>query len=287
MGLQTASETARNVARHRAAHLLLDGDPKILIDTYARDLAGHRTDADLLATLAEVSRLPSFPRMRALFVVRQRFVEDELFRSMAWGIAQYVILGAGLDAFVFRHPDHAGSLHVFEVDHPASQNWKREQLANLGIPLPANLTFVSVDFETEALGHRLVSEGLDRSRLAFFSWMGVIQYLPIEAVRKTLREIARLTMPGSELVLQSIPPAETLALDEGSVVLAEAARAGRLGEPWQTFLETSALEELLAIEGFETVGHLSATAANERYLSGRSDGLNVPGYFRVTTARLR
>src|SRR6185312_4336837 len=62
--------------------------------------------------------------MRAWLVARSRYAEDQLSRAVARGVRQYVLLGAGLDTFAHRnpHPD----LQVFEVDHPATQQWKRE-----------------------------------------------------------------------------------------------------------------------------------------------------------------
>lgn len=60
--------------------------------------------------------------------VRSRFAEDLVTEAMARGIEQYVILGAGLDSFAYRRGDLLDRLRVFEVDHPASQGWKRRRL---------------------------------------------------------------------------------------------------------------------------------------------------------------
>ena len=47
----------------------------------------------------------------------------------ARGATQYVILGAGLDTFAYRNPYAESALRVFEVDFPATQEWKRAQSA--------------------------------------------------------------------------------------------------------------------------------------------------------------
>jgi hypothetical protein len=44
------------------------------------------------------------------------------------GVRQYVIFGAGLDTFGYRNPYAEPRLRVFEVDHPATQSWKRMRL---------------------------------------------------------------------------------------------------------------------------------------------------------------
>ena len=42
-----------------------------------------------------------------------------------------MILGAGMDTFAFRRPEMLEQLQVFEVDHPATQGFKRQRLSEL------------------------------------------------------------------------------------------------------------------------------------------------------------
>ena len=51
---------------------------------------------------------------------------------------QYVILGAGLDSFAYRNPFPPAALHVYEIDHPDTQTWKRQRLRDAGIELPSH-----------------------------------------------------------------------------------------------------------------------------------------------------
>src|SRR5262245_5054352 len=105
--------------------------------------------------------------------VRARLEEDVVEGAACAGIRQYAILGAGLDSFAYRRPDLLAGLRVFEVDHPASQAWKRERLAELGVDLPANLVFAAVDFERQTLRAGLQAAGFDFTARAVFSWVGV------------------------------------------------------------------------------------------------------------------
>jgi len=82
-----------------------------------------------------------------------------------------VVLGAGLDTFAYRNP-FGGRLRVFEVDHPATQAWKRRRLAEAGIAAPGDLIYAPVDFERENLSEQLARAGLDPGVRTFFTWLG-------------------------------------------------------------------------------------------------------------------
>lgn len=142
------SATAIANAMTRAAHLLLDNDPKIFADTLALELSGVGDEAALRANLnalvEEIARSSTldfaqalFREFRALQALRSRYTEDELEKALQQGISQYVILGAGLDSFAYRRQDLSGDVWVFELDYPATQQWKRERLRELHIALPS------------------------------------------------------------------------------------------------------------------------------------------------------
>src|SRR5262249_61130663 len=92
--------------------------------------------------------------MPLVIAARSRLSEDALAASVARGVRQVVVLGAGLDTFSLRNPYAEQGVRVFEVDHPATQAWKRERLREAGLALPASLTFPPVDFEPQGLAHR-------------------------------------------------------------------------------------------------------------------------------------
>src|ERR1700729_1990211 len=196
------SKTAHRVAIRRAAHQLLD-QPKVLDDPLALRIIGTETAQELRSNPKEHH---AFSRaFRAFMAARSRYAEDELARAVAQGVTQYVILGAGLDTFAYRNP-HPG-LRVFEIDHPATQAWKRGQLQAAGIPIPPSLTFVPIDFEKQTLADGLARSGLNANAPAFFSWLGVTPYLTREACMTTLSVIAKMSA-GSGVVFDfAIDPA--------------------------------------------------------------------------------
>src|SRR5207237_10607749 len=119
---------------------------------------------------------------------------------------QAVILGAGLDTFSLRNPHAALGLRVFEVDHPATQAWKRERLLEANLPIPAMLSFAPVDFTHQNLSDELVAAGFQATQPAFFCWLGVVPYLRRDAISAILQFVASL--PGAEVVFDYSEPLE-------------------------------------------------------------------------------
>src|SRR4051812_18634312 len=145
------SRTALGAAGLRAAHQVLDG-AAIFADPLALRILG--VDADALLREAEAESDPYRQRLRWFIAARSRIADDALAAALKRGTGQLVVLGAGLDTTAWRVPP-SQQLRIFEVDHPATQSWKRERLRQVGMPLPAGLTFVAVDFE-----HATLAEGL-------------------------------------------------------------------------------------------------------------------------------
>jgi methyltransferase (TIGR00027 family) len=282
------SQTAISCALLRAAHYLLDDAPKILADPFARDLVGLASDEELRKALDAdaYAQLPDFPRLRTVFALRSRYAEDELGMAIQRGISQYVILGAGLDSFPYRRGDLMHVLRVYEVDRPASQLWKRARVAELGIAVPPTLHYVPIDLQHATLSSGLATGGVTRDAKAFFSWLGVTQYLPRDAVLNTLREIASAAAPGSELVVQFVVPPATLTRKDADLVTALAEIAASIGEPYQSFFEPEDLEDCLQQIGFGEIVHFGSEQGTERYLLRRTDGLRLPGHFRMIKARV-
>src|SRR4029077_18672202 len=127
------SRTAERVAMRRAAHQLLD-HPRIHDDPLALTILGDARAAALRADRGWFEDDVMAPVLRAFLAVRSRLAEDALAQAVAAGVRKYVVLGAGLDTFPHRNPYPA--LRVFEVDHPATQAWKRQRLADAHIAVP-------------------------------------------------------------------------------------------------------------------------------------------------------
>ena len=276
MDKPNASQTAIRVATLRAAHQILDGEPKILVDPIS---VGFFAQASETAIRADAARLMAAPmrRIRANFVLRSRFAEDHLAEAVARGVDQYLILGAGLDTFSYRQPSWARSLHIVEIDHPASQAFKLASLADAGIAIPENVEYLAVDFARGTLSDKLIGAQLDEAKPVFISWLGVTQYLPREALLETLRTLAGWH-GGAEVALTYIEAdRSTLDADARKAMDNAEARALASGEPWLSKFGPDEFTELLTQAGFVHVEHLSIEAATHRYFRDRADGLRPAG----------
>lgn len=189
------------------------------------------------------------------------------------GIAQYVILGAGLDTFVQRRPDVASRLRVFEVDQPGTQAWKKQRLDELGYETPEWLRFVPVDFEGGvSWWDQLLAAGFDESEPAVVASTGVSVYLTREAIDATLRTVAGFAL-GSTLVVSFMVPSDLVDTDERPALRSAERGARAAGTPWVSFFEPTEILELTRGAGFPQVRHVSAAELAECYFRGRSDHL--------------
>ena len=241
--------------------------PPVMHDPVAVQLIGPEHAKDM-----ERAKHPVGRDFRAFMAARSRLAEDQLGRAVANGVKQYVVLGAGLDTFAYRNPFPA--LRVFEVDFPATQEWKRQMLAEAAVPLPANLTFVPLDFEHKALGDGLREAGFDAGAAAFFGWLGVVPYLTVDAFRATLTTIARLPA-GSGVTFDSMFPPQSLTPKRRHRFDLLAERVASAGEPFRLFFDQEELEEELREAGFSSVEQVDTDGLNELYFKDRVDRLKL------------
>jgi methyltransferase (TIGR00027 family) len=270
----TPSRTAFRVANRRAAHQLLDR-PLVFEGPLAVRIVGGRVDT---------KESPMSSALRAFMAVRSRFAEDRLRKAVSRGAEQYVLLGAGLDTFAYRNPF---PIRVFEVDHPATQAWKRELLEEAGIAPAEAATFVAVDFERDDLRQCLAESGFDLREPAFFSWLGVTPYLTREAFDETLEFLAS-TARESGVAFDWCVDLAMLSATERMAVEALAARVANVGEPFHLFFRPEDLAGSLRAAGFDDIETMGRDDINACYFADRNDGLHVPGAAaRLTCATKR
>jgi methyltransferase (TIGR00027 family) len=272
-----ASKTALRVAHRRAVHQVLD-KPCVLTDPVAIPLLGSEFRYDPVREMRPFARA-----FRAFMAARSRYAEDRLAASVALGVRQYVILGAGLDTFAYRNP--FPQPRVFEVDFPATQEWKRVLLSAAAIPAPVNLTFVPLDFEHMTLAAGLAGAGFDSGKPAFFGWLGVVPYLTLAAFRATLETIAALPAGTAVSFDYGVSP-DTLSVLHRMTFRALARRVAKAGEPFQLLFTPEQLDAEFVRAGFGRSEQLGGAELNKLYFAQRSDGLKLPtpGLGRLATA---
>lgn len=262
--------TAVRVALWRALHLEIDPKPHILTDELGSQLVaeeGWRNRPDMN---------PNFSKpMRASIVGRARFIEDMVEDQARHSVTQYVILGAGLDTFAQRRPEMASRLHIFEVDQPGPQAWKKKRLAELGFATPEWLHFVPVDFEGgQSWWDQLIAAGFDTRKPAFVVSTGVSMYLTKEANMATLRQIAKLA-PNSTLAMTFMLSLDLLGPEERSSMEFVMKRAAEAGTPFLSLFSPSDIVEMAKHCGFSSSQYVSAQDLYLRYFASRKDGLRA------------
>jgi methyltransferase (TIGR00027 family) len=272
--LRHASRTALGVAALRAVHQTMDGEPKVLDDPIAVLLLDDDGRQMLEAKPTRIHE-PDIVAMRSRVVLRSRFAEERMAEAVRRGVCQCVILGAGFDTFAYRQPDWARRLRIYEVDHHASQTEKRRRLQKAGVPLPSNLEFVAIDFESVSLRDGLRASSLDFSQPTFFSCLGVLVYLTREAVDAIFALVAGFPV-GSEIVF-------TFSTSD-AVSSSLADKVKLLGEPWRTHFEPDALTRDLRALGFSKISFLTTDEAEQAYFLGRNDGLHAPRNASIAAA---
>jgi methyltransferase (TIGR00027 family) len=274
------SQTAMATAFLRALHRVADDAPLVFDDELAARLLPdyQRRFLERLGVLPR-SWLRTFRQrrygltpVRAQVVVRARYCEDALEAARAAGAARYVILSAGLDTFGLRHAGADEPFPVVEVDHPATQAWKREWLASQALPTGA-VDYRAVDFEREDL-----REVLDPpAQPQFISWLGTTYYLSRDAISATLSALAELSPPGSRLVADywRKPPLYEVS---SALLLGTRLATALQQEPMRCFLEPAEFEALAATSGWRIRENCAPEIQNQRYLYQRQDGLAVPAF---------
>jgi methyltransferase (TIGR00027 family) len=272
------SRTALMIARQRAAHQVLDHG-SILYDPFAMKILREQ-EKDVLQ-FANQHPLASIGRL--ITTARSRIAEDALSRAVERGVRQVVILGAGLDTFALRNPHGAQQIRIYEVDHAATQAWKRQRLGEAQIALPPWLILVPVDFERDDLGEKLVAAGFEQNLPAFFTWLGVVPYLTEDAIGRTLNYMS--SIQNSEVVFDYTEPPEAFSEEMRETVTKRTEQLEKIGERWASRFEPVGMAAMLRSHGFCAIEDISFQEIASRF--GRSVQGLAPGHAGVHVVHAR
>jgi len=293
------SRTALVTALIRSLHARADPHP-ILVDEWGdklvpdsvRDRIAERAVQETGVAHASKAQAvdawlhsnPAYARV----IARSRYTEDSLAAAVAAGTRQYVLVGAGLDSYALRVPANAQDISIFEIDHPATQAYKLERIAQCGLEPPSRAQFLAADLGVETVEQVLARSTFDRTQRAFFSWLGVTMYLTREANLACLGSIARAAAPGSELVFTYIDQA-AFAVDSGEsggVFTQMQRRVASVGEPFLSGFDPSALADELLCLGLQVQEDLGNRQLLRRFDPQGISGLSGDGgYGRIAKVR--
>ncbi len=222
------------------------------------------------------------PGATGFIAVRERYIDDFLLAGLAAGLEQVVILGAGFDTRAYRIPGIEVT-RVFEIDHPNTQQVKLERLQRAIATLPANVTFVPVDFNTQTLEQRLLASGYNPRAKTFFLWQGVTYFLTEEGVDSTLAFIAHHSGPGSAVIFDYFY--QEVFSDPNRADVKALRRAARIsGEEYMFGIQRGGVEAFLTQRGFRDVTDLTLEALKQRYFTGPNAARAVPTGMAIASA---
>jgi methyltransferase (TIGR00027 family) len=279
-----SSLTAQGIAIVRAIESNKPAEQRICYDPYARRMVSsalfHFVNFFDKLGYADLRG----PGVMEFLVVRERYIDDYLEKSLANGLDQLVILGAGYDARAYRFAGLLAGVKVFEVDHPATQEAKLASLKKIFGCAPEYVVYVPVDFNTQSLEKRLKESGYNPELKTLFIMQGVTQYLTPEAMDDTLRLIANSSGPGSSLIFDYM----YTSLLDGTLKHGEVSNMRRnrwlSGEELSYGIPEGQITGYLEQRGFCDVHNADCQELQETHFTGPNAGRTVADGYAIASA---
>ena len=261
------ASTADWVAGARALHRR--EAVRMIDDPFAALLCGGRLRMVLRFRLLEwivVERLlGDMKPVTMCILMRARYAEQALESAMARGVAQYVIVGAGMDSFAFRRPDLLGRLDVFEIDQPAMQQTKRDRLRKAGLQIPPQLHFIPADLERVSLVDALSGSNFHMARPAVLSLLGLTYYLKPETLAHTLGSIATHLAADSQVVFDYLLDVESMSSEQRDMRQRMKEFVARRGEPMLGAYSRTEMSALAAAADLAEAENIALIELQRRY----------------------
>ena len=216
---------------------------------------------------------------------RTRYIDDVLQRSLAGGLDQVVILGAGFDTRAYRISG-MDRVRVFEVDLPGACEAKQSRLESVLGSVPQHVALVGMDFDRQDLGKMLSASGFQTGQRTLFIWEGVTQYITAEAVSHTLEFVSRVSGAGSSIVFTYVRRGIIDGTDRPEWMGSFLAFAGKVGSPMIFGLDRAELEPYLSERDLELVEDVGVADYQELYLRPLGRKLDVFDGERCAFARV-
>lgn len=259
------SRTAEGVAAFRAVESMLPADERICYDPYAVRFISP-------ARLSWLSAHPDdfFPGLANTIVARVRYFDGIVRAAAGDGLEQLIIMGAGYDSRAYRIEELVGKVRVFEIDHPDTQQIKKEKIREIFGSLPDHVIYVPVDFETQELGTRLQECGYSKIKTTLFVMEGLVMYLLPAAVDEMLSFITHNSGSGSAVLFDCSMEPES-DVESGSEVRRNLREfTTRHGEPIKFAIPREGIDPFLARRGFSRVRTVTSSEYQRMYFHGKN-----------------
>lgn len=263
---------AELIALHRVAESAFPEGKRICYDPYAIYFVDQETVEYARKNPEKAKEMREhyerlFPGLANSIRARVRYFDDFVKASIDEGLQQLVILGAGYDTRAYRI-EGMNKIKVFEVDHPATQIAKIGKIEKIFGGLPEHIVYVSVDFESDDLGLKLLEKGYDKSQKTLFVMEGLVMYIPPKAVDETLLFIAKNSGKGSAIIFDYYPQSTVDGTSESESARNIKEYVANLGEPLQFGIEKEMVETFLKERGFSQIHNVASEDYKREYFQG-------------------
>lgn len=214
------------------------------------------------------------PGVYEFLIARTAWLDRIFVNALRGNIPQIVFLGAGYDTRSYRFASLIRDTRVFELDMEPTQLRKRECLSRADVPVPEQVTFVSVNFNRDTLASALSSSGFDRTRKTLFIWEGVMYYLSIESIDQTLSFVKKNSPAGSEICFdyRTVAP-EIEQGNNDSPEIRSQMKTIRSIEPIRFWIGAEEIEAFMTDRKFQVVEHLNPEDMEREFLRGDDGGV--------------
>jgi methyltransferase (TIGR00027 family) len=226
------------------------------------------------------------PGAYEFMIARTAFFDHVVEHALRENVPQIVFLGAGYDTRPYRFKDLIQDTRIFELDTQPTQQHKKELLRQARIPIPEQLAFVPINFNTDNLKDVLFMAGFSRNQRALFVWEGVTYYLSAQVVDDTLRFVRSNSPTGSSICFDYASLSLEALNEDGAKKLRQLMESDYPAEPTKFGIPQGKLDTFLSERGYEVIEHLAPSDMERKYLSLRdgSSAGRLPALFSLVHA---
>lgn len=223
------------------------------------------------------------PGIYEYVIARTKFI-DEIFKGLPGNIEQVLIFGAGFDSRAIRFGQELKNVKVFELDARSTQQAKLNRFKESNINTPANVNYISIDFNKESLLEKLKEAGFESDRRCLFLLEGLTYYLENEAIDTTLRLLSDYCATGSLLIFDyadAKAARHEMDIDEHKVKQVHQTLVKKEEKPG--FVLEEIIQDFLDKYKFELVEEATSACLAKRYF-GQADFALAAQKFRIVKA---
>jgi methyltransferase (TIGR00027 family) len=234
-------------------------------------------DLPFLRTLYQSIENLASPGISLHNALRKCWIEEQALSMISEDCKQIIVLGAGFDTLVYRLHHRFPEVHWWEIDHPATQEVKRQALTGHG-HVGDNFRLTAVDFTNQTLADVLDKlPGYDSALTTLFIMEGLLMYLNEIEVKELLGAIHLHSCSGS-LILGSLlqPSADGRLVMPGTSPLV-ALKLQLINEPYRWGIAPADMPGFFEKYGFKSLGLTTDRELIAEYLPEQKSKVSLPG----------